>query len=203
VPAAKFEAASTVATGTAPGEHGTARLFNLGRFSPKDKGQHLLLEALSGGEWRTRDWKLSFIGLSGFGADYLDRMACYFGIEPDRIEIVPFTDEVFAEIGKREVLLMPSLAEGTPYAMIESMACGRPAVGTPVGGIPELIDEGETGWLARTVDAADIADALERMWSARPHWASVGQAAAAKVRANNNEESVYAELIEALRADTR
>ena len=140
--------------------------------------------------------------MNGYGGDYLKRLVSYFGIDDGKIETASFTEAVLDEIARNDVLLMPSLAEGTPYAMIESMACGRPAVGTPVGGIPELISEGETGWLARTVDTADVADALERMWANRGSWAAVGSTARERVATRNNEEHVYEELLEVLRLDT-
>lgn len=202
LPAAKIAHAAQIAATSPVSTSGTAGFFNLGRFSPKDKGQHLLLEALSGPRWKDRDWRLSFIGPSGPDAESVAALAEQFGIENSRIDIVSFTDDVYSEIAKRDVLVMPSLAEGTPFAMIESMACGRPAVGTPIGGIPELISEGETGWLARTTDARDIADALERMWSARSRWCDIGSAARQHVARNNNEEFVFAEILELLKTDT-
>ncbi|MDI1243724.1 MAG: glycosyltransferase family 4 protein [bacterium] len=180
---------------------GGAQFFNLGRFSPKDKGQQLLLEALSDAKWKQRDWRLSFVGVSAFGVDYLKRLASYFDIPEKRVDVIPFTDDIFAEIARRDILLMPSLAEGTPYAMIESMACGRPAMGTPVGGIPELITEGTTGWLARTTDVADIHEALERMWADRAEWPAFGRRAREYVIANHNEEMLHASLLGQLKMD--
>jgi glycosyltransferase involved in cell wall biosynthesis len=110
-------------------------------------------------------------------------------------------ENVFAEIAGHDVLLMPSLAEGTPYAMIESMACSRPVMGTPVGGIPELIEEGKTGWLARTVAVADVSDALERCWQDRPRWADMGAAAREFVISNLDQENVHAALLDQLAED--
>src|SRR5262249_19087711 len=146
------------------GREDTVRFFSLGRFSPKDKGQPTLLEIFSDSKWTTRDWRLRFVGISAFGHSYIETLVKYFGLDGARVEIVAPTDKVFEEIGNNDILLMPSRAEGTPFAMIESMAAGRPAVGTPVGGIPELIRNGETGWLAGTTDVSDIAEAMERMW---------------------------------------
>ena len=62
LPADIIARAACVAADSPPGVNGTARFFNLGRFSPKDKGQYLLLEVLAGKQWRTRDWRLSFVG---------------------------------------------------------------------------------------------------------------------------------------------
>lgn len=181
---------------------GKARFFNLGRFSPKDKGQYLLLEVFSDSRWRHRDWELSFIGIDGFGKEYLGKLLSYYGIEDSRIEIVPHTSDVFAEIGSRDVLLMPSLAEGTPFAMIESMACARPAVGTTIGGIPELITDSKNGWLSRTTDIMDISDAVERMWLDRHRWPEMGDAARRQIEANFNETTTHVELLELLKEDT-
>jgi glycosyltransferase involved in cell wall biosynthesis len=98
---------------------------------------------------------------------------------------------------------MPSLSEGMPFALTEAMACGRPAVGTPVGGIPELILEAETGWMARSTEIADIADALERAWSARPMWPVLGETAQSTVRASYKQEITIANLLSALEEDIK
>jgi glycosyltransferase involved in cell wall biosynthesis len=135
----EFEEAKAISSGSPVRADRTARFFHLGRFAPRDKGQHLLLEAFGGESWKVRDWKLTFIGTNDLGRMYISKWIGLYGIDPKRIEIVPHIENVFSEIAKHDVLLMPSLAEGTPFAMIESMACGRAAMGTPVGGIPELI----------------------------------------------------------------
>jgi len=197
----KVAKANVIASSSPAGVSETARFFNLGRFSPKDKGQHLLLEAFAEPKWKDRNFSLSFIGVSDTGKLYLERLIAFFGLDAARIDIVPFTDDVFSKIAKNDVLLMPSLAEGTPYAMIESMACGRPAMGTPVGGIPELITDGENGWLARTVDVSDIAAALERTWEDRERWADMGKRARARVAEEFNEDRTHDFLIKALAED--
>jgi glycosyltransferase involved in cell wall biosynthesis len=201
LPPARLAKAGEVAELARPRVEGVARFLNLGRFSPKDKGQHLLLEALATKRWDARDWKLSFVGVSDEGASYLHRMADFLGIDRTRIATIGFTEKVIPEIGNHDVLLMPSLAEGTPFAMIEAMACGRPAVGTPIGGIPELIRDGETGWLARSASLIDIEDALERMWADRQRWADIGTDARQWVVTNFNSVDVMKELLERLLLD--
>jgi glycosyltransferase involved in cell wall biosynthesis len=88
-----------------------------------------------------------------------------------------------------------------PFALLEAMACGRPALGTPVGGIPELVLEGETGWIARSTETADVADALERAWSARTMWPLIGEKAQAMVKTLYNQEITIAKFVAALQQD--
>ena len=201
LPAAKIADAQKTAQNAPVGGDKTARFFNLGRYSPIDKAQYLLLEALSGDAWKTRDWRLTFIGIDDFGRFYLEKMLKFYGLSAEKIDILPHTKDVFGEIAKNDVLLMPSLAEGTPFAMIEAMACGRPALGTPIGGIPELIVENRTGWLARTTDVLDIAESLEKVWRERERWPEFGRNAQKHVGENYNEETSFAELADCLAAD--
>ncbi|MBL0234372.1 MAG: glycosyltransferase [Chitinophagaceae bacterium] len=182
-------------------DFGHRPFFNLGRFSPRDKAQHLLLEALSADAWKNRDWQLCFIGVSGFGKQSLLSLIQFYKLDPSKIRIIDHTEEVLEAITDQDVLLMPSLSEGTPFAMVEAMACGRPALGTPVGGIPELIIDGERGWLADNISAEAVAEKLEQCWQERKNWASYGSNAQKFVSVTYNSENSFPELISWLKND--
>ena len=59
------------------------------------------------------------------------------------------------------VMAMPSFAEGLPVALMEAMAAGRPCIATLIAGIPELMVDGQTGWLIPAGSEADLAVALD------------------------------------------
>lgn len=59
-----------------------------------------------------------------------------------------------------DLVVLPSFLEATSIAGLEAMACGVPIVGTAVGGIPEIIDQGVTGLLVPPGDARRLAQAI-------------------------------------------
>jgi glycosyltransferase involved in cell wall biosynthesis len=82
-----------------------------------------------------------------------------------------------------QALVRPSRQEGLPLALVEAMLCGRPAIATDVGGIAELLVDGETGFLAAAPTVGALDAALERAWSARTDWPRLGAQAARRARA--------------------
>lgn len=65
--------------------------------------------------------------------------------------------QVYANLS---VVVNASLNEGTPVALIEAMAAGLPVVATAVGGVPDLVRHGETGWLAPSGDVVALANGV-------------------------------------------
>jgi glycogen synthase len=61
------------------------------------------------------------------------------------------------------IFLIPSLWENCPYSCLEAMTAGRGIVSSDCGGMPELIEDGRTGVLAKNGDAASFVVALQRM----------------------------------------
>jgi glycosyltransferase involved in cell wall biosynthesis len=62
-----------------------------------------------------------------------------------------------------DIFVQPSLRDGLPNSLLEAMACERPVIGTPVGGIPDAVTDCENGRLVRTNDAGELADAIEEL----------------------------------------
>lgn len=75
--------------------------------------------------------------------------------------------EVARWMAASDLVTLPSYSEGHPNVLVEALACGRPVVATPVGGIPEVVDA-DSGILVPARDAAalaaGLAQALDRRW---------------------------------------
>lgn len=73
-----------------------------------------------------------------------------------------FRDDIPAELARLDVFVLPSLNEGISNTVLEAMACATPVVATAVGGNPELVTEGETGFLVPVGDDEALAECLGR-----------------------------------------
>lgn len=78
-----------------------------------------------------------------------------------------YADHPTSALAEIDALVVPSLLDGRPVAIMEANACGVPVIGAPVGGIPELIEEGRNGFLAGPRDVARVAE-LAAGWRADP-----------------------------------
>jgi glycosyltransferase involved in cell wall biosynthesis len=67
-----------------------------------------------------------------------------------------------------DVTALTSLDEGTPVSLIESLASGTPVVSVAVGGVPEILDEGELGHLVFSSSDEEVAGALEHVLMSPP-----------------------------------
>ncbi len=99
-----------------------------------------------------------------------ERMARQLGFE----ELAMFLGNVVAietilPVGK--LLLLPSDAESFGLAALEAMACGVPVIGTAAGGLPEVVEDGASGFLRPVGDVEGMADAALELLSDPSRWA--------------------------------
>ena len=81
----------------------------------------------------------------------------------DSIYLLGFREDAPALSGLFDVFCLLSQFEGTPNALMEAMAAGRPVIATRTSGIPDLIRDGENGCLVEPGSVASFASALEQM----------------------------------------
>jgi glycosyltransferase involved in cell wall biosynthesis len=148
-------------------EHDPPTIACVARLLPY-KGHSVLLRALAGAEPPLTGSRLELVG-DGPLRDELEREAVKLGIG-DRVWFHGSVSEpeVAAVLAGADVFALPSIIapdgdmEGIPNALIEAMAAGLPAVSTYQSGVPELIKDGRTGFLAQPGDVDGLRDALVR-----------------------------------------
>jgi glycosyltransferase involved in cell wall biosynthesis len=96
----------------------------------------------------------------------LERLARELGVD-DRVDWSDFVpqDRMPAEYGASTVTVLPTRgqAEGLGLVLVEALLAGSAVVGTPAGGIPEVVQDGTTGLLARDGDPDDLANKIRRL----------------------------------------
>ncbi|MFN8543333.1 MAG: glycosyltransferase family 4 protein [Candidatus Binatia bacterium] len=100
-----------------------------------------------------------------------------------RVHVVGFRQDIAACLAAADVVAMPSLQEGLGVAALEAMAAGRPVVASRVGGLAEVVQDGESGLLVPPGDAGALAAALARLERETGLGARLGEAARAAVAA--------------------
>lgn len=157
------------------------RLVCVGRLC-EQKGQLLLIEAAGRLAEKGIDFELVLAG-DGEMRGELEAMIERYGLQNQ----VRITGWVSAERVREEILaarglVLPSFAEGLPVVIMEAMALRRPVLTTYVAGIPELVRDGEEGWLFPAGSVAELARAMETFLATAPvELASMGEVAYRRV----------------------
>lgn len=126
----------------------------------KNKGIYDLLECI-------RDHKVEFQGklklyIGGNGEiEHIKQLIKEYGIA----DIVIFEgwvsgDKKIELLNKSDAYILPSYKEGLPISILEAMSYGMPIISTPVGGIPEIVSNGENGYLVEPGNKEDIYKAI-------------------------------------------
>jgi colanic acid/amylovoran biosynthesis glycosyltransferase len=137
-------------------------LIAVGRLSP-EKGQAGLLEAFAAVSGDRDDLTLVLVG-DGPEADRLRALAAQLGIS-GRVRFAGRLSEAdtLGEIAKADILVLPSFMEGLPVVLMEAMALGTSVIASRVAGIPELVDDGESGLLFTPSNWDELASCIRRL----------------------------------------
>ncbi|KAB1067018.1 glycosyltransferase family 4 protein [Tamlana haliotis] len=145
------------------------------RLDCKFKGQDVLIEVLSQEKWKLREWECNLYG-DGPDYEYLNSLITAYGLN-NKIFIRGHYKSVKEIWDLNHVLILPSISEGTPLSLVEAQISGRVSVGTDVGGIAEVIEDGINGWIAQAPLKHYLDDAMEKAWHAMDKWEEMGQVA--------------------------
>ncbi len=150
----------------------------VGRFT-EEKGHTHLVEAFARARVALPGARLVLVGYGELEADLRQRAtslgldgAVRFAGERDSAEMLPGFD----------LFVQPSLYESQGLAILEAMAAGRPVVASDVGGVRDVVQEGETGLLVPPADPAALAGAIVRLARSPDLASSMADRARARVR---------------------
>jgi glycosyltransferase involved in cell wall biosynthesis len=137
------------------------------------KGHEVLLEALPGLKARVPSVRVAFAG------DGEREVALRLQARPhgDTVMFLGGRDDMPELLAACDLVVLPSLAEALPTALIEAAAAGRPVVATRVGGAAEVVENDRTGLLVPPGDPAALAKAIEALLTDRWRANAFGEAA--------------------------
>ena len=170
------------------------RLVCVGRLC-EAKGQVLLIEATARLAARGIRFDLVLAGEGPIRGELEALIRAHGLSEQVRITGWISSAEVRREMLAARALVLPSFAEGLPVVIMEAMALRRPVLTTYVAGIPELVQDGRTGWLFPAGSVSALAKAMESCLS-QPVEAlqAMGDAAFERVVARHSVETEAAKL---------
>jgi glycosyltransferase involved in cell wall biosynthesis len=160
----------------------------------EQKGQDVLLDALA--ELRRRG--LQFVAvLAGDGSlrATLGARARALGLE-SHVRFPGQVEDLGPLLAAADAVVMPSRWEGLPLVLLEALIRARPVVASAVGGIPEVVTDGEHARLVAPGDVNALADALEGFHRGRDAALRLGRRGAARVR----EAYTWPRVVEAFEA---
>ncbi len=110
--------------------------------------------------------------------------------------------QTLALLEEAEIFILPSVTagdgdmEGIPVSLMEAMARGMPVISTYHSGIPELVEDGVSGFLVPERDVAALAGAIARTIDSAPRWPEIGRAGRRTVEDNFNRRKLGLRLLE-------
>lgn len=175
------------------------RIVTVARLSP-EKGLPFLIEALKIVRHSLPEAELVLVGGGALEAQ-LKAYARELGVQ----DIVHFLGakpnlEAMTEVAQSSLFVLPSLGEGLGIVLLEAQALGVPVIGTNVGGIPDVIEDGQSGLLVPPSDPKALAEAITRILSARALGEQLATTATARLAKFDWDRiaAQYAELYESM-----
>jgi glycosyltransferase involved in cell wall biosynthesis len=172
------------------------KMIMVARFN-EQKDQATLLRAIA----RLKHHQLH-LNLAGSGPSFetCKALAVELGIS-DRLSFLGDRRDVPELLQQSQVFILSTHYEGLPISILEAMRCGLPVIGSSVNGIPEEVEQGQTGFVVPPRNPEALANALDRVLSSSELRTSMGIAAKAKFereftidRMTDETQMIYAEV---------
>lgn len=112
----------------------------------------------------------------------------------ERVSFLGWRKDLDSLLADWDAFVVPSLRESLPTALLEAMAAGLPVVASNVGGIPEAVDDGGTGWLAPPGDVEALTQRLRQIAENPEQAHAVGMAARKEVEERFGDARMAAEI---------
>jgi glycosyltransferase involved in cell wall biosynthesis len=177
---------------------------NIGALVPH-KGQRHLIDAAALVVRDVPDARFVILG-EGELRDALEHQVRHLHLER-HVFLPGFRADVLALLKGFDVFVMSSETEGLGTSILDAMACSKPVVGTSAGGIPEVVEDGATGYLVPPHDPKAMAGAIVELLRDPERCARMGEAGLSRVRERFTLErmiegtrDVYARVAAAARA---
>ena len=170
------------------------RLVCIGRLC-EQKGQLLLIEAAAILKKAGESFELVLAG-DGEMRPQIEAAIRQHGLESS-VRITGWISgaQVRQELQAARAMILPSFAEGLPVVIMEAMAMERPVLSTYVAGIPELVLDGETGWLFPAGDVVAMAQVMSQCLGApRSILIDYGQRAKSRVMLRHHIDKISMDL---------
>ena len=182
--------------GVSPGE---SLVVSIGRLSP-EKGHRYLVEAaaLLKQKGNTPALKILIAG-SGVLEAKLSQQIEAAGLA-DSVRLIGHQSDVRPLFQIADLFVLPSLSEGSPMVLLESMAARVPVVTTKVGGIPEAVTNGESAVLVPPASPEPLADAIAALLHDRARASHLAEAAFVRVRDHFSPALYNQRVLESYRA---
>lgn len=160
------------------------------------KGHDVLIAAMKKVVQRVPDVRLLIMG-KGRREGALQKMVRELGLEGHvRFYSTVGTSQMIAFLAMMDVFVMPSRQEGLGLSVMEAQAMGLPVVGSRVGGIPSLIEDGQTGLLISPGDVEGLSRAIIELLTDKPKARQIGLAARKFAEDHLNAERMISETLE-------
>lgn len=157
----------------------------------KVKNQQLLIKAFA--RINSKSMQLILVG-DGRERSQLELLISELNMQ-EKITITGFSSEPELYLAKADLFVLPSLSEGFGIAVVEAMQQGLPCLCSNIGGIPEFVEEGKTGWLFNPNNEEELFDRLNKIIHLpKSHLETIGVNAKEYVSVGFTEESYIKNL---------